>query len=346
MRFSNVCFEAFGYTLPPLIVTSAKIEDKLSQLYEKLKLPFGRLEMMSGIRERRFWEEGTTPSQASTLAGRDAIEKSGIEADEIECLLHTSVCRDFMEPASATLVHRALKLADDATVFDISNACLGFLNGIVTLGNMIELGQVKKGLIVAGEGSRQLVENTISTLINMKDPTRKSIKDMFASLTLGSGACALVMAHKSVSKFGHRLLGGAARCASGFNHLCHGDFSAMSTDSETLLKEGCRLAHSTWEKTKRVLGWTNEIVDRVFCHQVGSAHRRELYNTLEMDQAKDFSTFEFLGNAGAVSLPITMAMGLEKKVPARAENIAMLGIGSGLNCLMLGVEWQGGSVRV
>lgn len=341
MLFKHVCLEAFGYALPPHIVTSASIEDKLAALYEKLKLPFGRLELMSGIRERRFWEPGTTPSQASAMAGNAAIQNSQVEAGEIECLLHTSVCRDFMEPASATLVHKALKLAEDSTVFDISNACLGFLNGIVTLGNMIELGQVKRGLIVAGEGSRELVENTINTLLKIPHPTRKNIKSVFASLTLGSGSCALVMAHDSVTKFGHRLLGGAMRCASEFNHLCQGDTSNMDTDSETLLQEGCKLARRTWEKTKSILGWTNDTVDRIFCHQVGSAHRRMLYNTLELDQQKDFSTLEFLGNAGSVSLPTTMAIGLERQAPRRDEKVAMLGIGSGLNCMMLGVDWRG-----
>ena len=340
MLFNNVCLEAFGYALPPHVVTSAAIEEKLAALYDKLKMPFGRLELMSGIHERRFWDAETTPSQASTLAGREALRNSGVEAGEMECLLHTSVCRDFMEPASATLVHKALKLADDAAVFDISNACLGFLNGIVTLGNMIELGQVKKGLIVAGEGSRQLVENTIDRLLHVPNPTRHAIRNMFASLTLGSGACALVMAHTSASKFGNRLIGGAMRCATEFNHLCQGDVTNMNTDSETLLQEGCKLARVTWEKTKRVLGWTNDSVDRVFCHQVGSAHRRLMYSSIEMDMAKDFSTLEYLGNAGSVSLPITMAIGLEKNPPVRTEKVAMLGIGSGLNCLMLGVEWQ------
>ncbi len=346
MLFKNVCLEAFGYALPPHIVTSACIEDKLGALYRKLKLPFGRLELMSGIRERRFWDKETRPSDASAMAGREALKNSGVEPGEVECLLHTSVCRDFMEPATATLVHKALKLAEDAAVFDISNACLGFLNGIVTLGNMIELGQVKKGLIVAGEGSRQLVENTIDRLLNMPNPTRHGIRNVFASLTLGSGACALVMAHKSASKFGHRLIGGAMRCATEFNNLCQGDDSNMNTDSETLLQEGCKLARVTWEKTKRVLGWTNDTPDRIFCHQVGTAHRRLMYNSIEMDMAKDFSTLEFLGNAGAVSLPITMAMGLEQKAPGRDEKIAMLGIGSGLNCLMLGVDWQGAKTAV
>jgi len=174
----------------------------------------------------------------------------------------------------------------------------------------------------------------------MPNPTRHGIRNVFASLTLGSGACALVMAHKSVSRFGHRLIGGAMRCATEFNNLCQGDISAMNTDSETLLQEGCKLARVTWEKTKRVLGWTNDTPDRVFCHQVGTAHRRLMYNSIEMDMAKDFSTLEFLATPGRYRCR-SQCDGLEKDAPARDEKIAMLGIGSGLNCLMLGVDWQG-----
>jgi acyl-CoA:acyl-CoA alkyltransferase len=238
MLYRHVCIEAFGYELPSNILSSAAIEDKLAPLYEKLKLPQGRLELMSGIRERRLWDEGTTPSQVSARAGAEALKNAGADPADIECLLHTSVCRDFIEPASGTLVHRALNLSKDATVYDISNACLGFLNGMVSMANMIELGQIKKGLVVAGENSRQLVETTIETLLNHPNPTRDNIKEAFASLTIGSGACALVMAHDSVSKFKHRLVGGAARCATEFNHLCRGNAGNMSTDSETLLQEG------------------------------------------------------------------------------------------------------------
>jgi acyl-CoA:acyl-CoA alkyltransferase len=339
MRYNQVCIEAFGYKLPPHIVTSAEIESRLAPLYEKLKLAYGRLEMMSGIRERRFWDEGARPSEIAAQAGTVALRNAAAQPEEIECLLHTSVCRDFLEPASATFVHRTLGLGKNATTYDISNACLGFLNGMVTLANMIELGQVKKGLIVSGENGRNLVDSTIEALLKIPNPTRDNIKDAFASLTIGSGACAVVMAHESVSRFGHKLLGGAAACATEFNHLCRGNAGNMSTDSETLLHEGCRLARQTWESTRHILGWTNEMINRVFCHQVGSAHRKLLYSTLELDPQKDFSTVEFLGNTGSAALPMTMAMGLEKSPPAPSDKIAILGIGSGLNCLMLGVNW-------
>ena len=151
MHYKNVCLNSFGYELPPLEVTSAQMEERLAPVYQRLKLPPGRLELMSGIRARRFWQPGTRPSEAAALAGRKAIVASGVDPGEIDCLLFTSVCRDMMEPATATFVHRTLGISRECLVFDISNACLGFLNGMIVLANMIELGQVRRGLLVAGE---------------------------------------------------------------------------------------------------------------------------------------------------------------------------------------------------
>jgi len=346
--FKHVCFEAFGYALPENVVTSAEIERELAPVYERLGLHEGRLEMMTGIRERRFWDEGTVPSDASTRAGRRALEQSGVTPDEIECLIHTSVSRDFLEPATASVVHDNLKLLPTSIMYDISNACLGFLNGVLSLGNMIELGQVRKGLIVAGESSRQLVRTTIEQVLKAERLTRQDFKAAFASLTIGSGAVALVMAHDSVSQTQHHLVGGVVRTATQHNDLCRGSedigFGAdavmtMQTDAETLLVGGCELAAITWDAFKQQLGWSNEDVHRSYCHQVGVAHRDMFYESIGLDVSKDFATYPFLGNVGSVSLPLTMAMGIERDEPRRGEKIVMLGIGSGLSSVMLGVCW-------
>jgi 3-oxoacyl-[acyl-carrier-protein] synthase-3 len=347
-RFKNVCLEAFGYVLPERTVTSREIERELAPLYERFGVHEGRLEMMTGIRERRFWEEGTRPSDASTRAARRAMEAANVTPDDIECLLHTSVSRDFLEPATASVVHDNLNLPPRSIMYDISNACLGFLNGMLTLGNMIELQQVKRGLIVAGESSRQLVRTTIEQLLSATNVTRKDFKRAFASLTIGSGAVALVMAHSAVARAQHRLLGGVIRTATQHNHLCRGsddtgfgDAAAMSmcTDAESLLESGCALATQTWTEFEEALRWTKQGVDHVFCHQVGAAHRDRFLEAVGIPPTKDFSTFETLGNVGSVSLPLTMAMGIECNPPQPQSKIAMLGIGSGLCCVMLGVEW-------
>jgi 3-oxoacyl-[acyl-carrier-protein] synthase III len=73
MRYGKVCVEAFGYELPQKVVTSQSLEERLAPVYEKVHRSFGRLELMTGIRERRVWEEGTPPSLPSTRAAEKAI---------------------------------------------------------------------------------------------------------------------------------------------------------------------------------------------------------------------------------------------------------------------------------
>jgi 3-oxoacyl-[acyl-carrier-protein] synthase-3 len=338
MRFENVYIESLGYHLPENVVTSDDLERRLSPLYEKLKLPFGRLEMMSGIQERRFFDKGVFPSQVSSLAGEQALSKTDVDRKH----------RDFLEPATASVIHHNLKLANDSHVFDISNACLGVLNGIVHVANMIEMRQIQAGLIVSGENGGPLVDTTIETLLADPNPTRAKIKSAFASMTIGSAAVAVLLVHKDLSRKGHRLVGAVGRAETRFNDLCQGNEDMgmggdssplMETDSETLMKEGCQLAKDTWQITKSAFGWKNQDVDKVICHQVGHIHRRLLYETLELDLKKDFSTLEYLGNTGSAALPVTLAIGEEKGVIHKGDTVALLGIGSGLNCLMMGVEW-------
>lgn len=348
MKFENVNIESLGYHLPENIVSSEELEKRIQPVYQKLKMSCGRLELMSGIRERRFWEKGVFPSQISSVAGERAIENSGLDRSEIGCLICASVCRDFLEPATASVIHNNLKLPQDSMVFDISNACLGVLNGMVHVANMIEMGQIRAGLIVAGENGGPLVESTIENLLADPDITRAKVKTSFASFTIGSAAVAVLLAHKDISPSGHRFLGGASRAATQFNDLCRGNEDMgmganssplMETDSEILMKEGCALAKETWEITKSNLKWSNREVDRIFTHQVGHLHRKLLFESLQLDLQKDFSTLEFLGNTGSAALPITLAMGDEEGKINAGDKVALLGIGSGLHCLMLGVEW-------
>jgi 3-oxoacyl-[acyl-carrier-protein] synthase III len=346
MLFENVCIEGLGYHLPETRITSDELERRLAPLYERLKLPSGRLELMSGIEERRFWDEGTYPSEVAAIAGKKAIENSGVDAKEIGCLISASVCRDFLEPSTASVVHHHLGLPEESFVFDVSNACLGVLNGMCIVANMIDQGTIKAGLIVSGENGGPLVNNTIENLLARSDITRNTIKSSFASLTIGSAAVGVLLTHKDISQKKHRLLGGVSIAETKFNHLCRGNVDAgaqaaplMETDSEKLMLEGCRLAGRTWNRTREVLGWKNENVNRVFCHQVGKGHRKLMYENVGLDIEKDFSTLEFLGNTGSASLPVTLAMGAEKGVLEKGDKAALLGIGSGLNCLMMGVEW-------
>lgn len=345
MRFKHACVESLSLALPDEKWTSAGIEERLKPLYDRLKLPVGRLELMTGIKERRMWAPGTRPSDASAAAGRNVLGASRFKPEQIEVLIHSAVCRDMLEPATASFAHRKIGLGPHCQIFDLSNACLGFLNGLVTLAAMVDSGQIRCGMVVSGENGRPLVDRTISHLLGTP-LDRNAIKPFFANLTIGSAAVAAVVCHEDALPEGaarHRLVAGSVLAATKHSELCQGDSEGdalvMETDSEQLLLAGVEVAQQTWRAFEVETGWDRSAPDRIITHQVGTMHRRKLYETLGLDLAKDFSSFEILGNTGSAALPSTLALAVQAGALQAGQKAALLGIGSGLNSLMLAVEW-------
>ena len=354
MLYQNVCLESFGYTLPEEIVTSTELEQRLEPVYRRLHLPEGRLELITGIRERRFWQPGTLPSENSVASADAALKSSGLDRALIGSLVHASVCRDHLEPATACAVHHYLDLPAECMVYDVSNACLGILNGIIHVANMIELGQIRVGIVVGSEGARELVETTIATLNADESLTRNSVKTAIASLTIGSASCAVVLTDRELSQTGNRLTAAMSYANTDHHQLCRsgadesvasGMEPLMDTDSERLMQEGILTGTETFKRFLFESGWAREDIDKTFCHQVGSIHRRLMLESLGLDPASDYTTFEWLGNTGSVALPITMALGAESGFLQQGDKVGMLGIGSGINCVMLAVQWETSLVR-
>ncbi len=340
--------------MPELELTSDQIEAQLDPLYRRLRLPPGRLELMSGIASRRIWEPGTMPSGPSIDSGNAVIKASGIEREQIGCLIHASVCRDFLEPATASKVHHGMGLSENCWVYDVSNACLGILNGAVQIAALIQAGAISAGVVVGTENSRPLLERTIEVLNTDERLTRQSVKPAFASLTIGSGSCAWLLTHRDLAEQGQvraagsPFLAAVAAARTSFHDLCRSDDDSagaamqpvMDTDSETLLHEGIATGVAAFAKFLPESGWTSGQIDRTVCHQVGSRHRALMLQSLGLDLEKDHATFPWTGNTGSVALPITLADAAHRQVVRRGDRVALLGIGSGINSVMAAVQWE------
>jgi 3-oxoacyl-[acyl-carrier-protein] synthase-3 len=372
MKYSRVFLDAIGYELPPVVVTSQELEARLRPVYQALRLPEGQIEALTGIVERRWWEPGYLPSQGAIAAAHRALAVSNIRPQDVEVVIYAAVCREDFEPATACRVAAALGVSPDAAVFDLSNACLGVLNGIVDVANRIELGQVRAGLVVSCETAREINESTIENMLESR--SMEVFKKSLATLTGGSGAVAVLVSDGSFeAEPRRRLLGGTTQAAPQHYNLCRwgldhvrlaarnilaADSAAllrqvhevtsdsvallrqiMTTDSVAVLRFGVELGLRTWKAFLMRLGWAADMVDKVICHQVGSCHRDTILRTLGISRDKDYSTFPYLGNMGTVSLPLTAALAEERAFLRPGDRVGFLGIGSGLNCLMLGVEW-------
>lgn len=344
MKLNQVVIESFAYTLPDRILTSYEIEQSLQSTYERLKLPEGRLELMTGIKERRFWEPGTLPSTIATEAANLLFSKSEIKRDEVDLLINASVCRDFLEPSTASVVHQNLNLSKNCMLFDLSNACLGVINAIMIAGNLIESGNIKNALIVSGENSGPLLKSTINELLNNQNINRKDIKKYIANLTIGSAGTAIMLSSKTQFPNRPMVLGGVFRSDSDANHLCRGDGNPdnlfMQTDSEELLKYGISLGIETFDLFLKEFNIERSKIDLVLTHQVGVAHEKLSLESFKLEANKNYKTYPVLGNTGSSALPITLMKAFEDDQIKKDDFVALLGIGSGLVSIMLGVKWK------
>jgi len=342
IRFNRTRIAAIAHALPEETLTSGQIEERLSPLYERLRLSAGRLELMTGIQSRRVWAEGTRPSDASIEAGR-AVLAASPDLPGIDLLINAAVSRDRLEPATAAYVHKGLGLSRHTQIFDLSNACLGFLNAMLMAGGMIESGLIRTALIVAGENGRPLLEGTLKTLLE-GDFDRKSIKPFFANLTIGCGAVGMILCDKDLIPGGGfaDLEYGVVGTDGSFSHLCEGDSSAggglvMQTDSEALLEAGIGLAKETWGRFVAA-DPRQEVFDRLITHQVGKTHQQRLHAGLGIDPDLDFATYPHLGNVGSVSCPITLSIAEDGGNLSAGARVGLLGIGSGLSSVMIALQ--------
>ena len=385
MKYNRVHLEAIGYELPPVVVSTAELEARLAPVYQALKMAPGQLELLTGINERRWWEPGYRVSTGAAAAAKKALAAADMTADEIDVLIYAGVCRENFEPATACAVAHELKINPNAAIFDLSNACLGVLNGIVEIANKIELGQAKAGLVVSAETAREINENVIDRMVRTKSV--ELFRESVATLTGGSGAVAVLVVSEELSRDKRRkLLGGVTQNAPQHHSLCrwglqsilpaavgtvervlghnaaglvqkgvdgaaglvhkgvdlglrHVMMPFMETHAGEVLKYGVELGNRTWQKFLTKFGWRSDHFDKVICHQVGAGHRDAVLKAIGVPKEKEFSTFEYLGNIGTVSLPITAAIAEEREFLRPGDRVGFLGIGSGLNCLMLGLEW-------
>lgn len=333
-RFSDTTVLSVSAVDAPIVVTSDEIDAQLEQTYERVGLRPGMLESLAGIAERRWWPDDVTFADAAAMAGAKAIAEAGIDPSAVGLLVDTSVCRDHLEPSAAVDVHEQLGLSTACVNFDLSNACLGFINGMQLAGMMIDAGQIDYAVIVDGEGSRRLHEATIARLRGA-DTTKSDVLDNFASLTLGSAGAAMVLGRASAHPEGHRFVGGVGRAATQHNRLCVGDLDGMRTDARGLLEAGVQLAIDTWQEAQELFDWRD--LDAYVIHQVSKVHTAAITQALGIDPARTPVIFPTLGNVGPTSIPVTLAKHSAEFVSG--ERIACMGIGSGLNAAVIEIAW-------
>jgi len=331
--YTGTSIWGLAHTIAPEIVTSAWIDEQLAETYERCDIRPGLLEKVAGIVERRWWPEDLSFDQVAAMAARDALRDADVEAADVDMLISTSVCKHHLEPSVACAVHFGLGLSPTCTNFDLGNACLGFINAMNIAAMAIESGQARTVLIVDGEGSRHTQLATIERL-RSASATTSDVFAQFASLTLGSGAAAMVMG--GPRRGSHAFLGGVTRAATQHHELCVGDLEQMRTDTAMLLTSGLELVRETYVAAA-AQGWSWDDCDWYVMHQVSAVHTNMICALLDIDLKRVPLTYPFFGNIGPAAVPYTLSSVADQLVTG--DRVLLMGIGSGLNCAGAELVW-------
>lgn len=335
-HYRNTSVLSVTHIEAPVRVPSARFEEQLATTRKRLRIPDNMLERISGVTERRWWHQDTRFDDPAIEAGAKAIAEAGVDPARVGLLINTSVTRTHLEPSVAVRIHHELSLPSSAMNFDIANACLGFVNGMMLAATMIDAGQIDYAIVVNSEDSRATQERTLERL-DHPDATREDYRREFASLTLGSGAAAAVLGRTDLHPHGHRVVGGVSRAATEHHDLCVGGLDGMFTDTRGLLDGGLPLVVDAWREANNGAGFQWDGMDRYVTHQISTPYTEAIIDAIDLPADRVPITFAHWGNVGPASLPMTLAAQADDLTPG--DRVLCMGVGSGLNTAMLELQW-------
>ena len=329
-----------GAELPPLVMTTAEVE-------ERVGLEMGWLERVTGVRERRWAAPEVMPSALAAAAGRHALAHAALDPLAIDALLYTGITRDFIEPGTSNVVQEALG-AWNARVFDVTNGCNGLIDGLDVAAALIRAGRARRVLVTTGEHA--------SISINWRARTAEELLRSAAGFVVGDGGGALVVEasddpasglraweQRSDGRHWRHAIGGRFRPTSEACPACDSPMDVrFLCDGRALIAAILELMPRVMDGVLTKTGWSYDDLDLVFCHE---ASRRFIDTGIALVgnpgnlEQKIWSTVGRFGNTSTVSLPLAMREALDAGALVPDAKVMLLGAASGISVAAATLVW-------
>jgi len=296
------------------------------------------LERLTGIQERRRAGDGVEPSDLAAAAARQALERAGVDPRAIQLIVYAGVTRDHcIEPSTAHKVQRKLG-AVNAHAFDVSNACLGFMNGVLSLDSFLGSG-ARYGLVVTGEKGSMFTRNAIRELREAREEERFS--ELLAGLTLGDVGAAFLLGRKQHPD--HGFVGFEFASNGEHANLCWcGDeenVGAVYTDMPNLLRESTDLGTSVYNRLIGALQWCNSELRWYIPHQIGKISFKVHTHATGVPASKIPNSYQRFGNLITGNIPVCVDSIESQNGLAEGDKVWLAGAGSGVCAGHAGLVW-------
>jgi 3-oxoacyl-(acyl-carrier-protein) synthase III len=327
-----------GIYLPEERVTTRELMREI-QSQERFGVSYEWLERVTGIKEKRVTPPGILPSDMAVAAAKEAMERAKVTAREIDAIIYTGLTRDYLEPATAHIVQAKLG-ATNAIVFDVSNACHGFMNGIHVMDALIATRQVNNGLVVTGEQGSVFTRRSLETL--KKTTERDQFMCWAAGLTVGDAGAAVVLGPKVAPDTG--IISFMLQSQGQHASLCTaGDTwtkGAWFADMTAIVAEAGALIKAMFDELMyRRLKWQIQDLTRCLIHQIGTG-AFQIHKRLGVPSDIMPKTVDLLGNLITASIPLSIHRCATNREIGLGDKIFLSGQGSGISLSQAGVIWD------
>jgi 3-oxoacyl-[acyl-carrier-protein] synthase-3 len=291
----------------------------------ELGLSEGFIEKSVGVAARRVARPGMTVVQMAVEACRALFRRHPVDIGAVDYVIYCGVSREYLEPATAAFIAKELGMLR-AGAFDVSSACLGFVDAWLQADALIQLGRAKQVLIVAAERTSSIWRKALQRIRAGDDPTK-----LLACFTLGDGAAAMLLTAPRAG--GSRLTGlsGIRVNFSEHSHLCTlaGSEVPMETNSRDLFNAALDNSPPVVAELLESTGWRPDEVDLVIPHQASRRAIEQGARQMGFAMNRLHITLDRFANLAAVAVPFTLAEALEVR-GSLPRKILLAGYGSGL----------------
>ncbi len=312
---SGIRVRGTGRALPRRVVTNGE----LSTLVDTSD---AWIVSRTGIRERRH-VTGETHLELCLEAARRALDRAGVEPEEIGVCLVATVSADQITPAVACLLQRALGLGEDTVCFDLNAACSGFLFGLHTAERLLGACRRPYGLVVGGEVLSRLLDFT----------------DRSTCILFGDGAGAAVVEYRAEWPSLSAVLGvrGDGRSLQ-VTGLGQPERPHIRMEGQAVYKFAVETVPGCIKAVLDRRGWAVEDVDELVLHQANERIIQSVLRRCGIPEERCYRNVARYGNTSAASVAIALDELVELGRLGPGKRALCVGFGGGLT-------WAGAAVE-
>jgi 3-oxoacyl-[acyl-carrier-protein] synthase-3 len=306
-----------GSAVPGTVVTNDDLSKRVDTSDEWIS---GR----TGIRQRRFLEPGRVTSDLAAEAAQRALEKSGLAAAHLDCIICATVTPDMPLPASAVVVQQ--KIGASCPSFDVAAACAGFIYGLSVGDAFVRAGTFRHVMVIGVE--------VLSRWMDMKD---RNTCVLFGD---GAGAVVLGRAEDDHGLYScHLYADGAQACLLNIP----GGGSQHPTSPQTVadgmhyirMTGKAVFSHAVKNITRasqvalEANGVTPSQVDWVVAHQANLRILEGVAERTQIPLSKFFLNIHKYGNTSSASIPIALDEAVRTGAIKQGDLVLMSALGGG-----------------